>query len=153
MLGVMHLDPVQLMSFLDSTDAGLLHVNAILRDPARSDSEFRKKLDGLFRELHAIKGEASAVNLMSAAQRVHALEDMVSELKKRTGLSGNDFLPILLKLDELMAHLRSVREARDAVGDVTGRSARCRRKHAGAHRNGSLRRAAARPWRAKSPGP
>ena len=59
--------------------------------------EFRKKIDGLFRELHTIKGEASAVNLLSAAHRVHALEDMVSELKKSTELSGNDFLPIVLE--------------------------------------------------------
>jgi len=110
MLGVMHVDPVQLMSFLDATETGLQLVNAILKEPARSDSEFRKKLDGLFRELHSIKGEASALNLMSVAHRTHALEDMVSELKKRPDLSGNDFLPMVLKLDELLAHLRSVRE-------------------------------------------
>src|SRR6185312_6770107 len=60
--------------------------------------------------LHSIKGEASALNLMSIANRVHGLEDMVSELKKRAELSGNDFLPMVLKLDELLAHLRGVRE-------------------------------------------
>jgi two-component system chemotaxis sensor kinase CheA len=110
MLGVMHIDPVQLMSFLDATETGLQLVNAIMKEPARSDSEFRKKLDGLFRELHSIKGEASALNLMSVAHRTHALEDMVGELKKKPDLSGNDFLPIVLKLDDLLAHLRSVRE-------------------------------------------
>src|SRR5689334_1410927 len=110
MLGVMHIDPVQLMSFLDATETGLQLVNAIMKEPARSDAEFRKKLDGLFRELHSIKGEASALNLMSVASRTHALEDMVGELKKKPDLSGNDFLPIVLKLDELLAHLRSVRE-------------------------------------------
>ena len=110
MLGVMHIDPVQLMSFLDATETGLQLVNAILKEPARSDNEFRKKLDGLFREMHSIKGEASALNLMSVAHRTHALEDMVGELKKRVELSGNDFLPLVLKLDELLAHLRSVRE-------------------------------------------
>jgi two-component system, chemotaxis family, sensor kinase CheA len=120
MLGVMHLDPVQLMSFLDSSDAGLQHVNAILREPARSDSEFRRKLDRLFRELHTIKGEATAIGLMSAAQRVHALEDMVSDLKKRAELTGNDFLTILLKLDELMAHLRSVRELATRLATLQG---------------------------------
>src|SRR6185437_8791186 len=36
--------------------------------------------------------------------------DMVSDLKKKAELSGNDFLPMVLKLDDLMAHLRSVRE-------------------------------------------
>jgi two-component system, chemotaxis family, sensor kinase CheA len=110
MLGVMHIDPVQLMSFLDATETGLQLVNAIMKEPARSDSEFRKKLDGLFRELHSIKGEASALNLMSVAHRTHGLEDMVTELKKKPDLSGNDFLPVVLKLDELLAHLRSVRE-------------------------------------------
>jgi two-component system, chemotaxis family, sensor kinase CheA len=110
MLGMMHLDPLQLVSFLDTAEAGLKLVNSILKEPARSDAEFRKKLSGLFREMHSIKGEASALNLKSIAIRVHALEDMVSECKKKPELTGNDFLPIVLKLDELLAHLRSVRE-------------------------------------------
>ncbi|HVW68915.1 MAG TPA: ATP-binding protein [Steroidobacteraceae bacterium] len=110
MLGMMHVDPLQLTSFLDTTETGLQLINAILKEPARADAEFRKKLNGLFRELHSIKGEASALNLMSIAQRVHTLEDMVSELKKKAELSGNDFLPMVLKLDDLLAHLRNVRE-------------------------------------------
>src|SRR5256886_13304223 len=84
-------------------------VTGILREPARSDTEFRKRLGGLFRELHGIKGEASALNLKSVASRVHALEDMVADCKKKPELSGNDFLPLVLKLDDLLAHLRSVR--------------------------------------------
>jgi two-component system, chemotaxis family, sensor kinase CheA len=110
MVGLMHVDPLQLVSFLDTADAGLKLVNTILREPARNDAEFRKKLAGLFRELHTIKGEASALNLKSVASRVHTLEDMVGECKKKPELSGNDFLPMVLKLDELLAHLRSVRE-------------------------------------------
>ncbi|MGA7540149.1 MAG: ATP-binding protein [Steroidobacteraceae bacterium] len=110
MVGMLHVDPVQLGSFLDSTETGLQLINAILKEPARTDAEFRKKLGGLFRELHSIKGEASALSLMSIAHRVHHLEDMVSELKKKAELSGNDFLPMVLKLDELLAHLRGVRE-------------------------------------------
>jgi two-component system chemotaxis sensor kinase CheA len=110
MLGVMHMDPVQLVSFLDTTDASLRLINSILKEPARNDADFRKKLDGLFRELHSVKGEASALNLMSVANRVHAFEDMVGELKKRPELTGNEFLPLVLKLDDLMAHLKTVRE-------------------------------------------
>ena len=110
MLGMLHVDPLQLMSFLDTSDAGQKLENTIQREPARTDAEFRKKLAGLFRELHAIKGEASALNLKSVASRVHTLEDMVGECKKKPELSGNDFLPMVLKLDELLAHLRNVRE-------------------------------------------
>jgi chemotaxis protein histidine kinase CheA len=98
------------VSFLDTAETGLKLVNTILKEPARTDAEFRKKLAGLFRELHAIKGEASALNLKSVANRVHTLEDMVGECKKKDELSGNDFLPMVLKLDDLLAHLRNVRE-------------------------------------------
>jgi two-component system, chemotaxis family, sensor kinase CheA len=110
MVGMLHVDPLQLGSFLDTTETGLQLINAILKEPARTDAEFRKKLGGLFRELHSIKGEASALNLMSIANRVHHLEDTVSQLKKKAELSGNDFLPMVLKLDELLAHLKGVRE-------------------------------------------
>ncbi|HEY1875404.1 MAG TPA: ATP-binding protein [Steroidobacteraceae bacterium] len=110
MVGMMHVDPLQLVSFLDTAETGLKLVNTILKEPARTDAEFRKKLTGLFRELHTIKGEASALNLKSVANRVHTLEDMVGECKKKSGLSGNDFLPMVLKLDDLLAHLRNVRE-------------------------------------------
>ena len=110
MLGMLHSDPLQLGAFLDGAAASLKHVNAILKEPARHHGEFSKKLGGLTRELHALKGEASALNLMSIAQRVHHLEDMVAELKGRSELTGNDFLPLVLKLDELLAHLRGVRE-------------------------------------------
>src|SRR6267143_570573 len=110
MLSMLHVEPLQLLSFLDTAETGLKLVNTILKEPARNDAEFRKKLGGLFRELHGIKGEASALNLKSIASRVHALEDMVSDCKKKPALSGNDFLPLVLKLDDLMAHLRSVRE-------------------------------------------
>jgi signal transduction histidine kinase len=123
LMGVMHVDPVQLMAFLDATETGLQLVNAIMKEPARSDNEFRKKIDGLFREMHSIKGEASALNLMSVAHRTHALEDMVSELKKKPDLSGNDFLPIVLKLDELLAHLRSVRELGTRLSSLRGSGA------------------------------
>jgi two-component system, chemotaxis family, sensor kinase CheA len=110
MMGVMHMDPLQLGGFLDATETGLTLVNTILKEPARTDGDFRKKLDGMFRELHSIKGEASAIGLMTVARRVHTLEDGVADLKKSPALSGSDFLPLVVKLDELMAHLKMVRE-------------------------------------------
>jgi two-component system, chemotaxis family, sensor kinase CheA len=118
MLGMLHVDPLQMTTFLDTAETSLKLVNAILKEPARTDAEFRKKLGGLFRELHSIKGEASALNLKSIASRVHTLEDMVAECKKRAELSGSDFLPLVLKLDELLAHLRGVREMATRLTDM-----------------------------------
>ncbi len=109
-LGLMQVDPLQLGAFLTTADAGLEIVNATLRKPARGAEEFRDKLDGLFRQFHTLKAEASAVNLKSVATRLHDLEELITGCRNTTDLSGGDFLPIVVRLDELLAHLTTVRE-------------------------------------------
>ena len=110
MIGMMRTDPVQLTAFLETADAGLKHVNAILKEPARTDTEFRRKPGSIMRELHSLKGEAAALDLASIADRLHALEDMVGNCQAKGSLTGGDFLPIVVKLDELLAYLRGVTE-------------------------------------------
>ncbi len=70
MMGVLSIDPDQLGTFLDTAGASLALVNAILKEPARADAEFRKKLDGLQRALHPAIGEVAGVDLASVSQRV-----------------------------------------------------------------------------------
>lgn len=120
LLGVMHIDPLQLSAYFDATETGLQLVNAILKQPARTDVEFKAKLDGLFRELHAIKAGALALGLTSLAQRAHGLEELLGILKMRAELSGGDFLPLVLRLDELLAHLRTIRELAVRVATLRG---------------------------------
>jgi len=110
LLGVLHVDPAQLSSFLDDSDAAMRMVNSILKEPAREESAFRKKLDSIFRQVHAVKGEASALGLASVESRAHQFEDSLKDLKDRATLTGNDFLPLVVKLDDLFTHLASVRD-------------------------------------------
>jgi two-component system chemotaxis sensor kinase CheA len=128
LLGVLHLDPQQLRSFLDDSDAAMKMINAILREPAREEGAFRRKLDSIFRQIHAIKGESSALGLGTVEVRAHEFEDALKELRERGSLSGGDFLPLVVKLDELFTHLGSIRDlvARLATlnlgGDFAGRA-------------------------------
>ena len=110
LLGVLHVDPAQLASFLDDSDAAMRMINSILKEPAREESAFRKKLDSIFRQVHAVKGEASALGLASVESRAHQFEDALKDLKDRKVLTGNDFLPLVVKLDDLFTHLASVRD-------------------------------------------
>ena len=71
-LSILHVDPNQLSSFLDDSDVAFKMINATLRDPARDSASFRRKIDGLFRQIHSIKGEASAIGLGSMESRAHA---------------------------------------------------------------------------------
>src|SRR5277367_1604374 len=117
LLGILHVDPAQLASFLNDSNAAMKMINAVLREPAREESAFRKKLDTLFRQVHSVKGEAAALGLSSIESRAHSFEDDLKALRDKSDLSGNDFLPLVIKLDDLLTHLQS-------VGDLVSRLAR-----------------------------
>jgi two-component system, chemotaxis family, sensor kinase CheA len=117
LLGILHVDPAQLASFLNDSNAAMKMINAVLREPAREESAFRKKLDTLFRQVHSVKGEAAALGLSSIESRAHSFEDDLKGLREKSDLSGNDFLPLVIKLDDLLTHLQS-------VGDLVSRLAR-----------------------------
>ena len=117
LLGILHVDPTQLAAFLNDSNAAMKMINAVLREPAREESAFRKKLDTLFRQVHSVKGEAAALGLSSIESRAHSFEDDLKSLREKADLSGNDFLPLVIKLDDLLTHLQS-------VGDLVSRLAR-----------------------------
>jgi two-component system, chemotaxis family, sensor kinase CheA len=117
LLGILHVDPTQLSAFLNDSNAAMKMINAVLREPAREESAFRKKLDTLFRQVHSVKGEAAALGLSSIESRAHSFEDDLKGLREKSDLSGNDFLPLVIKLDDLLTHLQS-------VGDLVSRLAR-----------------------------
>ena len=108
LLGILHIDHAQLTSFLSDSNAAMKMINAVLREPTREEGVFRKKLDTLFRQVHSVKGEAAALGLSSIETRAHAFEDDLKSLREKPALSGNDFLPLVIKLDDLLTHLQSV---------------------------------------------
>jgi HPt (histidine-containing phosphotransfer) domain-containing protein/PAS domain-containing protein len=108
LLGILHIDSAQLTSFLNDSNAAMKMINAVLREPTREEGVFRKKLDTLFRQVHSVKGEAAALGLSSIESRAHAFEDDLKALREKPSLSGNDFLPLVIKLDDLLTHLQSV---------------------------------------------
>ena len=110
LLGILHIDPAQLKSFLNDSNAAMKMINAVLREPTREEGVFRKKLDTLFRQVHSVKGEAAALGMSSIESRAHAFEDDLKALREKPALSGNDFLPLVIKLDDLLTHLQSVSE-------------------------------------------
>ncbi len=115
LLGILRIESRQLVGFLSDSDATLKLVNTVLKVPARDDAGFRQKIDQMFREMHKLKGEAAALGLVTVENRAHAFEDMLKELRDRNELSGNDFLPLLVRLDDLFAHFKSVRELIDQL--------------------------------------
>lgn len=118
LLRILHVEPDSLTSFLTDADVSLKMVNSILKEPAREESAFRAKIDGIYRQVHAVKGEAAALGLKTVEQRAHAFEESLNDLKNRPSLSGSDFLPLVVKLDDLFNHLAQVREMLGRLVDL-----------------------------------
>jgi chemotaxis protein histidine kinase CheA len=118
LLRILHVNPENLTNFLADAEVSLKMVNSILKEPAREESAFRAKIDGIYRQVHAVKGEASALGLKTVEQRAHAFEESLNDLKSRPSLSGSDFLPLVVKLDDLFNHLAQVREMLSRLVDL-----------------------------------
>ncbi len=117
-LQLLRLDSEPLHSFLSSADVALRKSNAVLNASGIEQEDLHKKLNGVFRELHAMKGEASALSLGSFVQRIHAIEESLASLRQRPTLTGNDFLPVVVRLDELLSHLGQVRAMQQRVSGL-----------------------------------
>lgn len=115
MLQILKVDPQQLQAFLTNADVAFRKSNAMLTAPGKEQDDLKKKLNGVFRELHAAKGEAASLGLSSFVQRIHSTEDYLSTLRNKPQLNGNDFMPVVVKLDELMSHAASIIGMQDRV--------------------------------------
>ena len=113
---LLRVDPEALQAFMWSADVALRKSNAVLTATGIEQDDLKRKVNAVFRELHIVKGEAAALALSSLVQRVHAIEDALSTLRQRSSLSGNDFLPVVVRLDELVTHLGQIRAIHERTG-------------------------------------
>jgi HPt (histidine-containing phosphotransfer) domain-containing protein/two-component sensor histidine kinase/PAS domain-containing protein len=115
LLHMLQVEPVQLQSFLGTVDATVRRCNALLRVPGHEHGELVNKVQGVFREMHSLKGEASALGLGTFSQRAHAIEELLSVLRASPNLAGNDFVPLVVKLGELLTHGQELGVLRDRM--------------------------------------
>ncbi|HTP40553.1 MAG TPA: ATP-binding protein [Steroidobacteraceae bacterium] len=115
---VLRVDPAQLQTFMHDADMALRKSNAVLTVRGHGQSDLKSKLNGVFREVHGIKGEAAALRLSTVSTRIHQLEDQMAQLRQREQLDGNDFVPLVVKLDELMSHINGLTQFAERLRDV-----------------------------------
>ncbi len=112
---VTHLQPETLQQFIRSARNSLTKINSQLKIPSRSSREHRGKIDGLMNESHKVKGEAAAIGLSHIENESHHLEEILSGLKGKADLTGNDFMPFTRQLNKLIGHLDVLVSLREQV--------------------------------------
>jgi two-component system, chemotaxis family, sensor kinase CheA len=106
-------------AFLQRTDASLKAINGVLKKPAREADAFRSKLEETVEEVDRVRRDAAAHKLTALEAAARLLEDSLQELRSRGAVSGSDFLPLAVKLDQLYGQFALLRSLSTQAGPVT----------------------------------
>ena len=115
--------------FMQKTDASMKSIATVLKKPAREEDAFRQKLEEILNEVDRIRREAAAFRLSGLESSARVFEDALQDLRIRSALSGSDFLPLAVKLDQLFGQFAMVKSLTAAAGpgqqpDAAGRAPR-----------------------------
>lgn len=105
MLKAFETDPATMRGFVERAEASLLEVNDLLRSTssAASEAQVLKAIDGAYRRIHAIKGDAASLDLEILASLAHQFENELQKLKDSGAATGDALLALPLPLEDLLS--------------------------------------------------
>jgi two-component system chemotaxis sensor kinase CheA len=107
--GVLQAGGTRFSAFLVSTDETMKTINTVLKKPAREADAFRLKLEETLEHVDRLRRDATALKLSGLESAARNLEDSLQDLRVRGNLSGSDFLPLAVKLDQLFVQFSLLR--------------------------------------------
>lgn len=99
---ILSIDQQHLLSFIANTKQRIDKMNEVLKQKVHGRMDLRDKSNLLFREMHSLKGDASALGLEGFVNAAEKQEELLKELQQRVNLSGNDFLSFTVNLEEML---------------------------------------------------
>lgn len=100
---ILNVKPKVINEFISNTKQHIEKINNVLKNPGSSQYELEGKLNAIYRDIHSLKGEASALKLHSFTKIASDAEDKLQALQNQGELAGNDFLPLAVHLDDLLS--------------------------------------------------
>lgn len=99
LLSILRVDTESLKIFLMNTKETLVDISR--QYESYKDKDFKKLVDLTFIVIHRLKGNAQMIDLEIMTERLHVLEDVITELKSKENIVGGDFLKILFEINEI----------------------------------------------------
>lgn len=120
LLQILGVEPHLLQDFLRNASEGLNLINQQLELQPAPGENLLTKVNAIFRIAHRIKGDAAAVGLESVAQSFHGLEDMLSGMRERGDLVGEDFLPVAVRMKALFSEIETIHNVLTRMAQMRG---------------------------------
>lgn len=123
LLGVLDHNPESVAEFLRSAKSNLQLINQELQGVQPSLQSYPQLVNRIARTLHGLKGEGAALGCNSIAQEIHDFETLLSPLRGRPSIQGDDLIPVAVALSRLLAEIAKVELIVSRIQHhVTGRS-------------------------------
>jgi len=110
LLKLLSVDSASLMHYLEQAQNSLIEINDQLKGGQASRQSHLQLINGIFRRVHGLKGDAAMLGLDLFEQLAHEFEDVLRRLREQPNISGNDLVAIPLKLDTFIERIQAVRE-------------------------------------------
>ena len=121
---ILNVNPKIINEFIANTQMHIEKMNNILKNPGSSQYELEGKLKAIYREMHSLKGEASALKLHSFTKIASEAEDKLHALQNQGQLSGNDFLQLAVHLDDLLSLSNTIATLGDRINSSAPKNAK-----------------------------
>lgn len=113
---ILRADRVMIDDFVRNTQKHNMSINNTLKAPGERQNELRAKAEQVFREVHSLKGEASALSLYGFAVIAENIEAELKKIQANTVLSGENFLGLAVHLEELMNLTQTIEDLVSRLG-------------------------------------
>lgn len=102
--------------FIDNCYKSFNKINDILKEPGSDSAYLLTKANDIYRIMHNVKGEASALNLTRYVDFAHEFEDRVEGIRKQKRLTGEHFIGLTLQLEEMLQYTDTIAAFADRLG-------------------------------------
>lgn len=110
LLGLLEVEPATLSQFLATAEKTLLSINDQLRSASAAHIDYRRMITNIFRQMHTLKGDAAALGLTLFEDLAHQFETILSTLRDKELVTGEDLICLPLPLDEFLERIGLVRD-------------------------------------------
>ena len=108
LLGILDHNPDTVASFLQAAHSSLQQINHELKDVQPVRQSYPQLVNRIARTLHGLKGEAATLSCNSISQEIHDFEELLTPLRGRPGIQGDDLIPIAVALSRLLTEIAKV---------------------------------------------
>lgn len=108
---IIGVNPEHLVAFIGNAFSRIETMNDILRGSGAGMESLHNRARHLFREIHSLKGEASAVAMSAFVGLCEQAEERLSLILDKKHITGNDFLAFTILLNDLF-------ELTNFIGDL-----------------------------------